>query len=209
MTKTASRFVLVLTSAALIAACTGAGSSVSSIPPTQPGPGSPAVSPLGAPPSAPATPPAPLSSLTIVTASAPFSPTGCELPRHGAQPWPSDRLRAVAVTGSTIEFRFDAPSSQLTTPPTVTYGPTSGPLPVAVEGSGRMAIRFEHLQAAFTGTRDLHPTTSPVKEVVLAEDAAGVLTWLIGLDYAGCGSVSLDPSKLVVDLDFPVGGPVP
>lgn len=200
--------------------------SQTAIPTATPTPASATPAPRTLPPPSPApatpAPSAPRShGPVIVTSPEPFSPTSCPLPRAATTAWPSDRLRTVVVRpengGEVVEFQFDPPStSQPGGNPTVTLGPVSGPFtmagsgaPVDVEGNAFLGIRFDHLtlvddagNPTFNDERDIKAAQPIVKEVIVTDESEGVMTWIIGLEFAGCASMSILPADRLIRLTF-------
>ena len=88
----------------------------------------------------------------------------------------------------------------------------SGPSgqPVAVAGSALFGTRFQNASTqnpngtpSYTGSNDIKPTTSLIKEVKVVEDFERVLIWGVGLDHLVCPKVSELAGPFRVVLDFP------
>jgi hypothetical protein len=88
----------------------------------------------------------------------------------------------------------------------------SGPSgqPVTITGNALLGARFQNASTqnpngtpSYTGSNDLKPTTTLIKEVKLVEDFERVLLWGVGLDHLACPKVSELAGPFRVVLDFP------
>src|SRR2546423_4277973 len=92
----------------------------------------------------------------------------------------------------------------------------SGPSgqPVTITGNALFGARFQNASTqnpngtpSYTGSNDLKPTTSLIKEAKIVEDFERVLLWGIGLDHLACPTMLelAGPFRLVVDFPTPPG----
>ena len=153
-----------------------------------------------------------------VEPSPPPSTTGCPVPpKDGALA--SNQLVSVKVTGGPaadrVTFTFGPPASQPTSPrghlreirPPIVEGASGNE--IKVDGQRYLEVKFDGMylfdasgKPAFTGSQELHPKLTAIREVLATEAFEGVFTWVVGFNGGGCATLGGDPAARTVTLDI-------
>jgi len=116
-------------------------------------------------------------------------------------------VRAAAQTGvDRFVIQFSGPVPQYEVKPQASAMFTRDPsgFRVSLEGSAGLQVTVHGAQSygSYSGSTDLRPRLTVLREASEVGDFEGVLTWGLGLSHASCfrAYVLTGPSRLVIDV---------
>jgi len=181
----------------------GLPSPIATAPPS-PVPGSPAPG-VAAPPGVAS--PAPSAPATLPGFSCAAQTGGAAQPPGSTGPVPVTDVRAAAQSGVdrfVIQFSGPVPQYEVKPQPTTTFTQDPSGFRVTLDGSAGLQVTVHGAQSwgSYSGSTDLRPRLTMLREARQVGDFEGVLTWGLGLSRASCfrAYVLTGPSRLVIDV---------
>ena len=116
-------------------------------------------------------------------------------------------VRAAAQSGVdrfVIQFSGPVPQYEVKPQPTTTFTQDPSGFRVTLDGSAGLQVTVHGAQSwgSYSGSTDLRPRLTMLREARQVGDFEGVLTWGLGLSRASCfrAYVLTGPSRLVIDV---------
>ena len=172
--------------------------------PASPAPGSPAPGVAASPGAAS---PAPDAAATLPGFSCATQNGGAAQPAGSTGPVPVTDVRAAAQTGVdrfVIQLSGPVPQYEVKPQASTTFTRDPSGFRVSLEGSSGLQVTVHGAQSygSYSGSTDLTPRLTVLREARQVGDFEGVLTWGLGLSRASCfrAYVLTGPSRLVIDV---------
>jgi len=172
--------------------------------PASPAPGSPAPGVAASPGAAS---PAPDAAATLPGFSCATQNGGAAQPAGSTGPVPVTDVRAAAQSGVdrfVIQFSGPVPQYEVKPQANATFTRDPSGFRVSLEGSAGLQVTVHGAQSygSYSGSTDLTPRLTVLREARQVGDFEGVLTWGLGLSRASCfrAYVLTGPSRLVIDV---------
>ena len=175
-----------------------------------------ATTPAGPPPGSPgpaiaaspgATSPAPSAGTTPPGFTCATQTGRAAQPPGSTGPVPVTDVRAAAQSGVdrfVIQFSGPVPQYEVKPQASTTFTQDPSGFRVTLDGSAGLQVTVHGAQSygSYSGSTDLRPRLSVLREARQVGDFEGVLTWGLGLSHASCfrAYVLTGPSRLVIDV---------